>query len=741
MVSATVVPLKRPEDPAPLPALPSRAGRLARSIVAAFEAESDRAVLWLPVLLALGIGGYFALPSPPPLVLVHGFAAILVVAALAAPGAWRRRAIWPAVMIAAGAFASAWRVESNHAPVLTRDLGVREIEGTVRWFEPLEAPGRGRLVIEQPRVEGLAPEDTPSRIRLRLQGMEREPAIGDRIKALVALSPPPGEIVPGGYDFARVAWFQGIGAIGYGGGKYTLLAPAGAQTGPAQFFARLRTLIQARIRAVLPGRSGAFAAALTTGARAAMGKEDLVALTNSGLLHILSISGLHLALVAGLAMVGLRGLLALIEPLAVSLPLKKIAAALALGVSAFYVGLSGGDVATWRSFIMLAVAIGAILIDRPALTLRSIAFAAILILVLSPESLFHPSFQMSFGAVTALVAGYEWARARRAARPETAPSPWLRPARFLLAVAATTLLAELATAPFSAYHFNQFVLAGLIANEIAIPLLGFFVMPLAMIAVLAMPLGLEAWPLRALGWGLEQLLEVAHWVAALPRAVTFIEPWPLYALLVVVFGGLWLALWRTRLRWIGAPIAALGVALAILSPGPDLIADADGAIAYRARGGEGWRYGVVGTRAHSFKAEAWVRRLGGDPAGAADAAKGMACDALACLAAAGRGAQFVIVRDGRALAEECAGAQAIIAGAGVDRARCAEPRLVLDPPRLREEGPIAVRFVRGAPRVVAKGAGTGWPWRRPPTVRAKDDSAQGQGEDGEAGDTPDTDDQ
>lgn len=731
-LSATVVPLKRPDEGlVPPPAPPSRVALLARRTVAAFQAESDRAVLWLPVLLAFGIGGYFALPSPPPLIVVAGGTAILVVAAAALPDVWRRRLLWPAIMVAAGVLASAWRVESVREPVLARELGVREVEGTVRWFEPLEAPGRARLVLEHPRIERLGAGDTPARIRLRLQGMEREPAVGDRIRVLVALGPPPGEIVPGGYDFARVAWFQGIGAVGYGGGKYTLVAPASEQAGPARFFARLRTTIQARIRATLPERTAAFATALTTGARASIGKEDLVALTNSGLLHILSISGLHLALVAGLAMVGLRGALALVERLAVSWPLKKIAAGFALGVSAFYVGLSGGDVATWRSFIMLAVAIGAILIDRPALTLRSIAFAAILILVLSPESLFHPSFQMSFGAVTALVAGYEWARARRAASAE-APARWSRPARFILGVAATTLLAELATAPFAAYHFNQFVLGGLIANEIAIPLLGFFVMPLAMLAVLAMPFGLEAWPLRALGWGLDQLIGVAHWVAGLPHAVTFIEPWPLSALLIIVLGGLWVALWRTRLRCLGAPVAALGLALALVAPGPDLIADAEGAIGYRVRSGNAWQYGVVGTRAHSFKAEAWVRRLGGDPSGAADAAKAMSCDALACIATLGHGAKLAIVRDGRALESECAETRALIAEVAVGP-ECAAPALVVDPARLKREGPIAVRFDKSEPRLVAKGAGHGWPWRRPPPPKPAFDEGGASNDEADAG--------
>jgi competence protein ComEC len=714
-MSATILPLKQQERAVP-PAPPPKFAQIASRIAAAFRAESDRAVLWLPVLLGLGVGSYFALPAEPPWIVVLTACGLVVAVAIALPSGLRARLFWPALAIAAGMLASAWRVESVGAPVLTRDLGMRQIEGTVRWFEPLEAPGRMRLVLERPVVEGLAAKDTPVRIRLRLTGAQREPAVGDRIRLVAALGPPPGEIAPGGYEFARVAWFERIGAVGFGGGNFTVIAAAAvAEQGLGRFFARTRATIHERIRKALPERTAAFGAALTMGARAAIAHEDLLALQNSGLLHILSISGLHLALVAGLAMVVLRGGMALVEPFALAWPLKKIAALLALLISGFYVGLSGGDVATIRSFLMIAVAIGAILIDRPALTLRSIAFAAIVLLLVTPESLFHPSFQMSFGAVTALVSGYEWARARRASRPVEAPR-WPRPARFILGIAATTLLAELATAPFAAYHFNQFVLGGLLANEIAIPLLGFYIMPLAVLAVLAMPFGLEAVPLRLMGWGLDQLLSVAHWVAKLPHSVTYLESWPAYALVLMVLGGLWLALWRTRLRWWGAPIAAVGLGLALAAPGSDLLADEEGDIAFRVKTADGWRYGLVGVRPHSFKGEAWVRRLGGDPAWGADSGGLINCDALGCLVPVGRGASFSLVRDGRGLAEECASARALITltAAPPD---CTSPKLVLDRWRLVREGPVAVRFVRGEPRLEAVGLGPGWPWRRPAPTR------------------------
>lgn len=718
---AVVLPFERDKETQPhVPARSSRLTSLYQRLRAAFAAEADRFALWLPVFIAIGVATYFALPAKPPDILVAGAALLMIVAALALPAVAQRRLAWILAALASGFLAAHVRTSLVEAPVIARELGMREVEGTVRWFEPLEAEGRLRLILEHPKVQGLDAGQTPRRIRIRLAGAQTEPSVGDRIRLLASLSPPPGEIAPGSYNFARVAWFQRIGAVGFAGGKFTVVESAAqGASGAGRFFARLRAAIQERVRAALPARTAAFVTALITGARGAMPHEDLVALQNSGLLHILSISGLHLALVAGLMLLVLRRTLALIEAIAVGWPLKKIAAVLALGVSAFYVALSGGDVATMRSFLMLTVAIGAILIDRPAITLRTIAFAAVVLLLLAPDQLFNPSFQLSFAAVTALVAGYEWARQRRGDRTAQI-AWWTRPARIVAGIAATTLLAETATAPIVAYHFNQFVLGGLIANEIAIPLVGFWIMPLAVLAVLAMPFHLEALPLQLMGRGIEQLLALARWTASLPHAVTFFEAWPLYALLIIVAGGLWLAVWRSRLRYLGALPVAIGIALAIAARGPDVIADESGALAFRVREGNEWRYGLVGVRARSFKGEAWVRRLGGDPAGRADAGDLMHCDALGCIVPVGKGAELSLVRDGRALREECARSRAILSQVDIP-VPCAAPKAKIDPVILKKEGPIALRLAPNVASLQRSPRGD-WPWQSPIRPRERSDS-------------------
>ncbi len=309
--------------------------------------------------------------------------------------------------------------------------------------------------------------------------------------------------------------------------------------------------------------------------------------------------------------------------------------------------------------------------------------------------------------MTALVSGYEWARLRAAKSPPAERRIWTRPLHIFLGIAATSVLAEGATAPIAAYHFNQLVIGGLIANEIAIPLSSFWIMPLAVIAVLAMPFGLEAWPLKAMGWGLNWLLDLSHWTANLPFSVIFMEPWPTAAFALMVFGGLWLALWRTSLRYWGALIAGVALILAVAARGPDIIADETGAFAFRAAGDHGWRYGVVGARASSFKGEAWVRRLGGNPELGVDAKALMRCDSLGCLVPIGHGATLTLVRDGAALSEECASAKVLLSLVSVPRT-CTKPDIVVDraaPARCGAGGDAAFADARHArnlrPRSVA----------------------------------------
>ena len=258
-----------------------------------------------------------------------------------------------------------------------------------------------------------------------------------------------------------------------------------------------------------------------------------------GLAHLLSISGLHIGLVAGILLFGLRAGLALIPPLALRIPTKKVAAIAALAATGGYVLLAGAPVPAQRAFVMTAIVMVAILTDRSALTMRLIAWAAAAVALVRPEAVLGASFQMSFAAVTALIATHEALAKKRSRGPRTLAS---RVTRELAAVALTSFIAGTATAPFAAYHFHRLADYGVLANLVAVPITGFWVMPLAILAFALMPFGLEGWALVPMGWGIEAIIVVAQWVAALPGAAVQVPAMPSAALAVVVVGGLWVRL-------------------------------------------------------------------------------------------------------------------------------------------------------------------------------------------------------
>ena len=312
-----------------------------------------------------------------------------------------------------------------------------------------------------------------------------------------------------------------------------------------------RLAITKRVETAVPGPEGTIAAALITGTRAAISEEDTEAYRDSGLAHVLSISGLHLGL-AGLGIFFVvRALLALSPTLALTQPIKKWAAVAAFLSASFYLLISGGGSPAVRSHLMLSAMLLGVIADRPALSMRAVAIAAVLILAFLPDEIINPGFQMSFSAVIGLIALAEWAASRpRRDEPRGRVLGVLRTSRrYVLGMLAASLVATLATTPFAIYHFDRAASYSLLANLLAEPIVAFVIMPSAAAAVVMMPFGLETWPLQTMGWGVHQITAIAHWVAGLPGATTLIRAWPLGALLGIVAGGLWIALWRRSWRW------------------------------------------------------------------------------------------------------------------------------------------------------------------------------------------------
>ncbi|MFD1912307.1 ComEC/Rec2 family competence protein [Halodurantibacterium flavum] len=524
--------------------------RLTDPLVALAEAR-PRLFPLVPVFFACGIGLYFWVAREP------GQAGLISAAAVALLGAilWRRGPErWQplaliGLLLAAGFLAAAARSHHVAAPV----LGFRyygPIEGRIVGIDR-SLSDQIRLTLDRVVLENMSPQRTPHRVRVALHGEQGfvTPEPGLTVILTGHLSPPELPAEPGGFDFQRLAWFDRLGAVGYTRSPVLALSP------PEPRFSvfALRMRISQAVRAQMPGDAGAFAAAVLTGDRSGIPRRVLDDLRASNLAHLLAISGLHMGLLTGLVFGAMRYGLALIPPLALRLNAKKLAALVALGAGAFYLMLSGGNVATQRAFVMVAVFLGAVLLDQRAISLRSVAMAAMLILVLRPEALLSAGFQMSFAATVALVAAFSnaWPMMRRVPRV-------LRPAVSLCLASA---VAGAATAPVAAAHFGRMADYGLLANLLSVPLMGSVIIPGAVLSALLVPVGLWHLPLRMMELGTSWVLGVAAWVAGLDGAVRGVVAPSALVLPVLALGALWLIVWPGRLRWLGVPamIAALAI--------------------------------------------------------------------------------------------------------------------------------------------------------------------------------------
>lgn len=523
-------------------------------VLGAITAQRGHLFHWVPVALSLGIGAYFSLHFEP----VAWHWGVMGVAACLMGGLARRlpEDISPLAsvvfLILAGVLLAGARSHLVAAPVLEfRYYG--PVEGRVVKIDRSHRDVM-RVTFDQVWMSRMREGRTPHRVRVSLHGgvagFDLVP--GQRVAVTANLSPPSGPAEPGGFDFRKLAWFDRLGAVGYARSPAVLLAPAPG--GTALWVHRLRAQMSLMIRGRVAGEQGAFAAAILTGDRSAIDQPMLQALRDANLAHLLAISGLHMGLLTGLVFAGLRYGLALFPPVALRLPVRKLAAVGALAAAAFYLMLSGGNVSTQRAFIMVAVMLGAVLADRRALTLRAVALAAVIVLILRPESLGAPGFQMSFAATTALVAVFgalrQW--------PEHWPRApgWFKP---VLAVVISSAVAGLATAPFGAAHFNQVAQYGLLANLLSVPLMGTVVMPAALIGLILLPFGLSAPAFEVMRLGISWILGVARWVAGLEGAT-----WPVvtpgsWVLPVLAFGALWLILWQSRARWGGVAVMLIAM--------------------------------------------------------------------------------------------------------------------------------------------------------------------------------------
>jgi competence protein ComEC len=533
------------------------------------EAERGRLALFLPVAMVVGDLAYFALDQEPALWLVGVTLLLSVVGA----GACRRwlvpRAIaWLALAAALG-FASAAFATWRAPPMTALPRRAAIISGTVALIEAL--PEGRRVTLAQPRFAEAEPIQRVVRIRLRRDDpVAVDTGDGLRVRALVRPPAPPS--YPGAWDLQRDAWFHGLAGYGYALGAATVVSTAQGG-GLAGMIADARARIAGRALAMVPGAEGAISAVLLTGLPAAIPDADRAAFRGSGLAHLLAIAGLHIGIVMALVMGVFRRALVLSERAALFWPVKQLAGVAALAAGGSYALLTGLHVPILRSFAMASLVVIGLLVGRRAVSLRALALAAAVIVIVAPEEAVGVSFQMSFAAVLALISGY--AALRPLLRRLHGTGWWRRITSHIVALALTSLLAGAASAPFAAYHFGQIQLYFIIANVFAVPLTAFWVMPAGMLSLILLPVGLDQWPFWAMGQGVHIVLWIARTVAAWPAATLSVPHMAPWGLALVASGMAWLGLCRSRGRLAGIAFLLLGLISPALVAPADLLISAD----------------------------------------------------------------------------------------------------------------------------------------------------------------------
>ena len=571
--------------------------------------ERQQFPLWLPVFLAIGISLYFAL-SFEPRPYLGGLTGGLFLLAGCLVRAPNLRFIFLSLLTVSAGFAVAQFATSNASvDLLQKRTSFVQLEGTINSV--FETQHGARLILHDVKPARDHAQLIPSRIRLSVRGIssnDRNALVpGRRISVTAMLRPPPAPHLPGSYDFQRRAYFADIGAYGFAIGDIETrgIAERGIDDRFTQFVHALRADIAARARMIAPGPSGAVAAALLTGHRGTIPKDTLSHMRDAGIAHLLAISGLHIGLAAGTMFAFVRIIILLMPRLGQRLNAKKIASLAAILVAFCYALLAGLTVPTERAFLMTGLMLVGVLIDRRGITLRSVAWAAGIILVFDPSSLIEPGFQMSFSAVICLVSGYEWLSKRREPGRGWLARVW----RYIAGVMMTSIIAGAATAPFAIFHFQHVAAFGLIANMIAVPLAAFWVIPAGLMALVLYTVGWDYGPMLAMSQGIALILDVAAWVADIPGAALDVPSMPLWAMVSIALGGLWLCLWRTRMRMFGVLPILMGLTLGSASNHrPDMIIDGRGrVVAIQTQDGT---MSISTHRRARFTVDAWRRHSG-----------------------------------------------------------------------------------------------------------------------------------
>jgi len=668
-------------------------------VAAMIAAEQSRWILFAPVLLGAGIALWFLLPLVSQRQLALGLALAVSLAGLALHGLQARLVVSAGLLLALGLAAAEVRSLAVAAPVLHHRLGVAVLTGEVLALQARAGGERWQLLL----LRDASDIDPAVKLRLTLADRPSRAVLpGARIGIPAVLQPRTGPVVPGGHDLARAAWFDGISGFGRATGPPVLLAPAPAGR---LWLARQRAMLTAFLQEGIGGNAGRVSAALVTGDQGQVPADILEAMRISGLAHLLSVSGFHISVVAAGAFLLFRWSLALWPWFALRLSVRAAAALMAGLAATAYALLAGAEVPAVRAAITAWIVLGALAAGRNPLSLRLIAFAAFAILLLRPEALLSPSFQLSFAAVTALVLLTQSAFGQRYLKRDPEAGVWQRMGRYGLALLASGVVAEIVLSPIAMAHFGRAGVYGAFANLLAIPLTGLAIMPLLAGFLGAALLGLEGVLAPLVRASLDALIGLAALVSAWPGATVTVPAVPLAAFAPGVAGALLLGLLSTRLRWLGGPLLAAALLLAVAGSRPDVFVSPDGRQVGLVQDGA---IHFLRPQRGGFAARAWSEAAAVPVGGLLSDLPGSRCSDGGCMLTA-NGLTLLVLRQapGVPIGAWCAQADIVVSPAGL---RDCRPRwLLLDAVALERAGAVSISTARRTLDSAAARAGD-HPW-------------------------------
>ncbi len=590
--------------------------------------------------------------------------------------------------MALGFTAGQFRTYMMDAPILERKTYPLEITAQVTHIDALPK-NYYRVMLEDISYKtkyGKLPQDPmPERIRVKLKKNSHVPNTGDVIKVKAMLLPISPPVMPGAFDFQRHAYFKGFGSTGFAISDVEVITPRVE----GFLFPALRRYLRDNIKENIDDSDvAAITIALLDGEDRDISEKTNDIVRRAGIAHLMAISGLQVALVTGFFFFLLRGGLANIQYVALRYPIKKIAAFIAMFGAIFYMFLIGDSVSAERSVIMMCVVMMAIILDRDPFTLRLAALASSVMLLLQPEILFGASFQLSFSAVVALIAFFE--ATRNWWTKLYTEQKWYSTAyTYLLASMATTIVATIAVAPFSLYHFLRAAMfPGIVANIVAVPVSSFITIPFAILGSFLMPLGLEYYPLQVAKWSVEIILQVATEVAEWPYGMFHLDYWPIWILVVIALGGTWICTWQGRLRLFGLIPIIIAVVFIPLTPRADILVQGNGRI-LAVRGVEG-KLWFSEKRKEGFVRNAWEEMEGNEGIGYwGDEGAPVGCDDFACIYI-NKGQTVSFVKNYLALEDDCAIADVVISKLYIKRKLCKQPDVLIHKWNLMTDGSHAI---------------------------------------------------